>query len=1005
GLARLLHQQVCESGAVTAIEEGEHSLSYADLHQKALALALQIEAITEGDTAPIGILIPRALNHVLCQVAVIYSGRACVPLDDKLPDSHLASMLENLSSTLVLTDATRQHRLPSFRRLSVDHTALSTGALQGGGQPIFRDGRNCSHVLHTSGTTGKPKAVEAMAEGLINLCLDPADLIRRGQRVGHGSSVIFDTSLVEIWGTLLRGATMVVIPSETVLDPVALRALIRTAELNVMQLTTSLLTVTAFSCPDAFATLDTLITGGEAINCKIIRSIFKAGAPGRIINGYGPTECSIYTLWHTVAEEEALRGAIPVGKAFNNIETFLVTEEGVRAQPGEVGELLVGGPGVARRYIGNPEKTAQAFVRMPQLKARSTRGPGHLYRTGDLMRADPNGDHFYLGRKDNQVKIRGQRVELEALEANLLETRLVSAAVVIKITPEEVDKGQFLLAYCVPTSPDVPEGAILRAYIDRSPHLMVPRIQLIATLPLSATGKADRKALEQQYYDTLQRSRARAANVVIDADDVAAQLERIWLDVFGLPDERLAPTADFVALGGTSLMAATMITRLNKALGVSVRAAMLYENPTFEQLVPLLMRLQAEGDVDQSARTEQEIWLQDSQLGQTLQPRADGLPVPQWQSPGEGRIFLTGATGFVGIHLLVSLIQREEVQQVVCLVRAADDRAALLRLQKTAAKYGLNLEGQKKVVALAGNFALPRLGLAEAQYDHWARWSSVIFHLGAKVSYVAPYTSHRAENVIGTLEMLHFTNHGRLKAMHYSSTIAAYGPTGYVTGAKFLPEDERPASHLAALHYDTGYAQSQYVAEAIVWSAIDNGFPVAVYRPGFVLGHSQSGICNPDDFVSRVFNSCMSMGEFPLLPDQRKEFVPVDFVVEAMLHVSRSAGNLGHAYNLVQPDLVNAIDIDRSFEILQQISPHPLRGVPYVDWVNSLSLRLDDPLHPLTPMLKETVLGDKTRWEVYEKMAEYGRDNIRRALQDAPAVLHCEPIAVIFERSLKSWMP
>lgn len=1000
-LASILHRHSSMYGAITAIEENGYELSYSELHQKATCLAAQIMSQDPSATSPIGILIPRSLNHVLAQVAVIYSGRACVPLDDKLPDDHLMGMLENIDCSLLLTDTAHNHRLPAFSHLVVDHRTLSQIA----GDFIMavrEDCQSCSHIFHTSGTTGKPKAVQSLAEGLLNLCFDPANLIMHGQHVGHGSSVIFDTSLVEIWATLLCAATIVIIPVDTVLDPLSLSLFIQAKQLDVLQLTTSLLTVTAYACPRAFSTLDTLITGGEAINCKTIRSIFEAGAPRRIINGYGPTECSIYTLWHEVSEEEAQRGEIPVGKPFGNVEVFLVNEDLSLVKPGEVGELLISGAGVAGGYIKNPDKSSKAFLYVPQLRPSTKSGPCRVYRTGDLMRANEKGIYYYIGRKDNQVKIRGQRVELEALESALLQTRLVSAAVVIKITPDEVDKGQFLLAYCIPASPEVTDGAILKFYIKQNPHFMVPRIQFISDLPLSTAGKADRKKLEEQYYKKLHESRATTAHDPIDEGDVARQLEVIWIDVLGLPVDHLASTDDFIAMGGTSLMAATMISRINRIMGISLRARMLYEHPTFDQLTQLATKLKIEGHDDSFVPAEQEAWLEDSQLGEELRPSE--RPIPHWQSASEGRIFLTGATGFVGVFLLATLVERADVHQVACLVRAEDKATAQRRLQKTMEKYMLAVD-MTKVIVLPGNFALPKLGLDLADYDYYAEWASMIFHLGAKVSYVAPYSSHRQDNVIGTLNMLEFSNHKRLKPMHYSSTIASYGPTGYVTGSKVLLEDERPAPHLAALQYDTGYAQSQYVAESIVWGAIDNGFPIAVYRPGFVLGHSKSGICNPDDFVSRLFTSCMAMGLYPILPAQRKEYVPVDFVVNAMLHISASPRNLGYAYNLVQPDLMNAIEINMSFKILNLISPYEIRGVPYQEWVNSLSQRLDDPLHPLIPMLKEPVLGKKTRWEVYERMAEYGRENLLRALQDAPEILDCDPIEVIFQRSLESWLP
>ncbi|THC94713.1 hypothetical protein EYZ11_005793 [Aspergillus tanneri] len=983
GLAVLFARQALSSGPRAAIEDENHVITHSP-----------------ADTAPVGILIPRSINHVLSQVAVICAGRACVPLNEQLPDSHLASMLENLGAKLVITDAAHRHRLPSSERLVVDHCNICTDKDED--FEIDQVGpERCSHVLHTSGTTGKPKAVEALAQGIINLCLDPIDLVKFGQRVGHSTNVIFDTSQVEIWASLLRGATMVVIPMATVLDAAALGVFIRTKRLDVLQLTTSLLTVTAYACPGAFSTLDTLITGGEAINCQSINSIFKAGAPRRIINGYGPTESSVYTLMHKVSQEEAQKGEIPVGKPLRNVEVFIVGEDFSPVKPGEVGELLICGMGVARGYIGESMKTSKSFLSLPHLPRTVTRGLAHAYRTGDLMRADEQGVHQYIGRMDNQVKIRGQRVELEALEAALLQTNLVSAAVVIKITPKEVDRAQFLLAYCIPTSPDVTPAAVVKSYLERAPHLMILRVKFIDNLPLMATGKADRKRLEMLYDEELAQSRTKAAQSQVGSRDVASELEYIWIDVLGLPVERLAPTDDFLAMGGTSLMAATMIARINQTFDIGVRSQMLYENTTLEKLTQMVTNVRNGGDQTETQAAE-EIWWHDSQLGQHLRPLE--MPIPHWQDPFEGRVFITGAAGFVGALLLTTLAARPDVKKVACLVRAPEKKSAMRRIQDTLDQYQLQVD-LEKVIVLPGSFALPRLGLSDDEYDYYAEWSSVVFHLGAKVSYVAPYSSHRQDNVIGTVNMLEFANHKRLKAMHYSSTIAAYGPTGYVTGAKLLPEDERPAAHLAALPYDTGYAQSQYVAEGIVWAAIDNGFPVAVYRPGFVLGHSQKGICNRNDFASRLFTSCMEMGTYPILPDQRKEFIPVDFVVNAMLHISTSHHNLGAAYNLVQPELENAIDINTCFDLLSRIAHVPIRGIAYADWVSSLSTRLDDPLHPLTPMLKEKVLDDKSRWEVYENMAEYGRENIRRALQDAPHILHCGSIEDLFRRSLSSWLP
>ncbi|KAL4985696.1 hypothetical protein BDW68DRAFT_179462 [Aspergillus falconensis] len=1011
GLVDLFQEQVFANGAAIAIEGVGHALSYAELHLKAVRLAAKIDALALSDNRAIAILIPRGINHVLAQLAIIHSGRACIPLDTNLPDGCLKGMLVDLKSTCVITDAENAHRLANFTHLLADHTVDDKDQPHDPGPLVAasRGSNACSHIFHTSGTSGKPKAVELLAGGLINLCCEPnASWIKQGQRVGHAASVAFDISLVEIWGSLLNGATIVVIPIENVLDPLELSRFIRNKRLDVLQLTTSLLDVTAYACPWAFSSLDTLITGGEAINCQSIRSIYDGGAPRRIINGYGPTECSVYCLWHCVSRLEAQRGRIPVGKPFKNVGAFLVDESLTPVGVDEVGELLVGGAGVAGGYIGEREKTAKSFIHLPLLSpdcSQRSEPASRMYRTGDLMRRDKHGVHYYIGRRDNQVKISGQRIELETIESILQNTGLVSAASVIKVTPHEAGRSALLIAFCVPTSPGITATAITDAYVKQESRFLVPRLELTELLPLKTNGKVDRGKLELQYTGRIRSSLTRINPADRQAGSIEDELRYLWLDVLGLPDKDLQPTDDFIAMGGSSLMVATLIARIKHTFNISLRASMLYEKMTLGSLTQLLTTLQGGGKADLLIQAnEQEVLLRDSQLGQQLRPLNENS-VTDWETASEGRVFVTGATGFVGAFFLAELLQQPTVKKVACLVRAHDEAHGRLRLQQVLRKYQLYPPNRDKLVVIPGSFGEAKLGLNDQQYDYYAEWASVVFHLGAKVNYLASYSAHRRDNVLGTVNMLKFATHRRTKPTHYTSTIAAYGPTGFVTGTNFLHEDTRPVCHIAAVSYDTGYAQSQLVAESIVWNAIDNGLPITIYRPGFVLGHSKTGVCNPDDFISRLFASCMELRSYPLLLNQRKEFVPVDFVAKALLHISKPQGkNLGHAFNLVHPDKKSAIDVCTSFALLNRISPYPMHGVPYAKWIQSLSMRPEDPLYPLVPMLRERVLGDRTRWEVYEGMAEYGRDNLHRALRGVPVIRDLNDMDQLFERCLKSWL-
>ncbi|KAL1979350.1 hypothetical protein VTN96DRAFT_6112 [Rasamsonia emersonii] len=874
GLARLLHRQFKLYSGAVAIEGGGYALTYSGLNTKALNLVREIHRHQIRSEEPIGILAPRSINHVLAQVAVVYAGGTCVPLDPGHPDQHLENLLRNVDASLVLTDQDHCHRLPTFQHIVVDHKSDADGPVNP--MDVASNGpMSCSHLMHTSGTTGKPKAVQVLAGGLINLAFNSWAPVRKGHRFAHVTHIGFDVSLYEIWVALLRGATMVVYPQDVVLDPVVFAQRLLQDKIDVVFQTPALLALTAQTCPQAFSTVEALLTGGEPINVPTIRTIFANGPPKQLFNAYGPTECSVFTATHRVSAEDVEKGHIPLGKPLENYEVFVVDEDLQPVKQGEVGELLVGGVGVAAGYYGDPEKTSKAFVRAPHLPLKSNKGPGHLYRTGDLVRINESGLLDYLGRRDHQVKIRGQRIELEEVEHVLWDTKLVSVAVAMKVQTDESDAGSsILLAYVVPLSTDVNAASITQAYTKLAPHIMVPRIELMDELPINSSGKFDRKKLAAQYLERI--TRAKSLKGSLDAameDNTESYLQKIWLEILGLPLEKLKPTDNFFSIGGTSLQAASLVARIQRSFGVELRAAALYQHPTLDDLSRLIDTLK-KGVKWREGTQDKDVLLRDSELGKDLKPIAGQLP--DWRSQLEGRVFMTGATGFVGAFLLVELLALPETKTVVCLVRAKDATMARIRVKRTLEKYRLRLgpEEEKKLYVLPGDFSQPDLGLGQEQYDYFAQWASVVFHLGAQVNYVQPYSTHRYANVLGTLHILRFANHKRQKALHYSSSIAAYGPTGFVTGATYLPEDEKPMAHLAALAYDTGYSQSQYVAEVVVWNAVENGLPVAIYRPGFVVGHSKTGIGNPDDFVGRLIASCIRMGCYPLLPKQRKEFIP-----------------------------------------------------------------------------------------------------------------------------------
>ncbi|RAQ55636.1 NRPS-like enzyme [Aspergillus flavus] len=996
GLSGLLSRQFKRFATSVAIRDDECHLSYAQLHAKALNLVYQIRCLQVQPEVPIGILSPRGINHVVSQIAVIYAGATCVPLDVNHPVQYLANLLRNLDISILLTDKANSHRLEAhgFSQIVVDHRSMLTLVCEELGYDVIdlQPSQYRSHIFHTSGSTGRPKPVQVLARGIINYCLNETFVpVHEGQQFGHLSNVTFDVSIMETLGSFLRGATAVVLDRDTVLDPARLVKRIREDKIDVLWQTPALLATTINAYPQAYITVDTLLTGGEVVTAQLARKVLIYGPPKRLLNLYGPTECTMFSTFHNISMDDVERGNISIGKPMDGYEVIVVNDNLDVLPHGEVGELVIGGKGVAGGYLSESKKPGNAFIQLGHFCPNQ-----QVYRTGDLGRWNSAGLLEFVGRRDNQVKIRGHRIELEAVEAILMATGLVSAAAAVKIDVDSnSDAESILLACVVPISEDTNPLTIRQAYTKNAPYLMLPRLEVVGHLPLTNTHKIDRRKLVEQYSERIGQKRTSPLH------EPLSPIQQIVADVFG---SQMGPEDNFFVMGGSSLHAARLVSRVKEDLGVQLRIAMVYEHPTQLELINLIESLQ-KGEV--WTDKNETLWQPDLNLGKDMRP----IPgdIVDWTTQSEGRVFLTGVTGFIGIFLLKELLLRSNVQRVACLVRATDELEAVKRILKALDLYGLRLSHMEKIWAIPGDFSKENLGLGGEVYDYFAEWASIIFHLGARVNWIEPYEAHRQANVLGLLNMIQFANTKRPKAIHYVSSTSVYGPTGLLTGATYIPEDENPESHLAALKYDTGYTQSKSVAEVIAWNAIANGLAVTIHRPGFVLGHSETGIGNSEDFFSRVVPSCVGMGCYPALSEHRDAFVSVDFVVLALLHIASSEKFFGRAYNLVEPHGDAVISLSEIFEGISAALPAgSLIEVPYGDWVGKCQSRTyaktQHPLKPLMPMLEETVLDNKTRWELQARMPVVGTESLRNALRASPNLLCFPTIRTLLPKYIRYWL-
>ncbi|GFF25207.1 lovastatin nonaketide synthase [Aspergillus udagawae] len=398
---------------------------------------------------------------------------------------------------------------------------------------------------------------------------------------------------------------------------------------------------------------------------------------------------------------------------------------------------------------------------------------------------------------------------------------------------------------------------------------------------------------------------------------------------------------------------------------------------------------------------ELKLCLQDSELGKDIEPLS--TQVADWYADDEGRVFMTGATGYLGAFFLALLSGLPQVKEIACLVRAKDVASGVSRIKEALAGYGLPFDCEQKLRIIPGDISSATLELRTEEFDELAQWSSVIFHFACYANYTLPYSSHREANVLGLVNVLRFANTGRPKPFHYVSSISACGVAGYFSG-QVIPEDQRPLFDLDIVKEHIGYTQSKVVAEHIAWNAISNGLPLTIYRPGFVTGHSVTGASKPQDFINRLMSNCLRIRSYPVAPHARNQFIPVDFVCSSMLRISLSSENLCHAFNLVRPDQEQTVTWEETFEILSQNCTMPLRRVSPSQWIDIFAEHGNEREKAGVSLLKDKLGGNLVWWALDEgTMALYETSNMRRALSHFPEILEVPSVADLIKTYLPLW--
>jgi amino acid adenylation domain-containing protein len=563
-----------------AVVHGEKQISYGELNHRANQLAHYLRKHGVGLETRVGVLMERSVEWIVALLGILKAGGVYVPLDGSYPAQRLRFMVEDAAVRLLLTES-GQPNLDAEEVVYLDAGWEWLESESGENLEHVTQAEDLAYLMYTSGSTGQPKGV-GVTHRAINRLVSNTNYVKfdENDRVAQISNASFDAATFEIWGALLNGSRLVVLEKETALSPAELGRKLVDQQISVLFLTTALFNHVGQTQPEIFGSLNYMVFGGDAVDARSVQRVLEAGKPRHLVNGYGPTEGTTFTTAYEATEVDIGARTIPIGRALSNTEVWVLDQQGWMAPVGVVGELCIGGDGLARGYLGRPELTAEKFVPHPYSREAGAR----LYRTGDLVRYRSDGNIEFLRRMDQQVKVRGFRVELGEIESVLNQYWAIRESVVVDT--KDSSGNTRLIAYIVfEDGVEATASEILALLQEKLPSYMLPSAFVtIEEIPLTANGKLDRRALPQPEQNDV------GVSFVAPRSEMEKLVADIWREILGI--KQVGVESNFFDLGGHSLLATRVMNRIRERCGIELPLRVLFETPTVASLAARLEEVQ-----------------------------------------------------------------------------------------------------------------------------------------------------------------------------------------------------------------------------------------------------------------------------------------------------------------------------------------------------------------------------------------------------------------------------
>ncbi|MCG7408864.1 amino acid adenylation domain-containing protein [Paenibacillus sp. ACRRX] len=886
----------------TAISSLEASYSYAELNARANQVAhmLLAKGLRKGDF--VTIYMDRSLETVISLLGIMKAGGAYVPVDPEHPEERNQYIVEDTKSAFIVTKvqfADKAAHLSSTISTVKElvHIDADLSVYSSADPAVDVQSDDLAYIIYTSGSTGKPKGALIAHKGVVNLgfVVQQDCHINEHEVLTQFATYSFDASVWDTVGALFFGAHLYLLSAEERVSVEEFaEAIARTNTTIITILPTVFFNQLAAHLSDEgykkLSKVKLITVAGEALYGEQVRAFQrKFGEQIEIVNVYGPTECTVCTTTHKVSElvPETLSN-IPIGKPISNYKVYIVNENDQLCPVNVPGEIYISTVGLAKGYLNQPERTEQSFVASP-FEASEL-----VYKSGDIARLLADGTIEYVTRKDSQIKIRGHRIEIGEIEDKLAQYPNVQD---VAIVAKKDDEDQNVLAAFF-TTKDQSQVSIadVRLFLaDKLPSYFVPKYMTqLEGMPISPTGKIDRKGLAAMQIEQQQLAER---VYVAPVNETQRKIAEAWEQVLHV--KPIGIHDNFFEVGGDSLRVIHVLALL-KPHFPNLRINDFFQYKLLSELAERVQILSELSSVTEEEQSAEWIITDLNEHPVRLESQLDAQDFKQPQ-----HVLLTGATGYLGSHILFELLKRTDAT-VYCLVRPSTPGASLSRLQDTMKQYfGETVATLMKdrVQAVEGDLERDHLGLSEDDQDLLRSCVDTIIHSAADVRHFGDVAQFAKTNVAGTKFLLDMAMAKQGVRFHHVSTMGI--PEDLALEGKWdaALQEQGLATDLAA---ENVYTNSKLEAEKLLFAAAKQGAAVNIYRAGNLTCHSEHGRFQKNidsNAFYRMIKAMLLLGKAPQA-NWYVDFTPIDYASQSIVALALRPDTIGQVFHICNPQQV-----------------------------------------------------------------------------------------------------